>query len=183
MADWPTQRSLPLTVHTLGMYGVGGATGRPVSTGMQLVSTAWGTANLAIYVPIWLPFRYPVWNLFVYNFATVAGNLDVGIYNEDGVKYVSSGSTAQAGASGLQFFSITGGIVLDPGQYFLAMSTNSTTATYACAVNGTAPHLRYLGLLQQTTAFALPATATFALMATLRVPLIGLTRVSGTPSF
>lgn len=181
MSDWPAQKSLPLTIHTASNYGVGGATGRPVTTGLQMASTAWGTANLAIYVPIWIPFRYPVRNLFVYNFATLGGNHDVGIYNKDGVKYLSSGSVAQAGASALQFMAVN--IILEPGQYFLAMSSNSTTATYAAAVNGTAPHLRYLGLLQQATAFPLPANATFALISTLRVPLIGLTRLSGTPSF
>jgi hypothetical protein len=182
VSDFPAQQVLPVTVWTSGRYGVGGSIVREVMAGSaQLTSTAWGTANLAIYSPIWLPFRYPARNFFVYNGATLGGNLDVGIYNQDGTLIWSAGSTAQAGTSALQFFAKD--ILLEPGCYFLALSSNSTTATYFCNGSGSATKNRELGVLQQTSAFALPATATFAAAAQARIPLIGFTWQSGTPTF
>jgi hypothetical protein len=173
--DFSQGGAVPVTVHT-------GST-RATSAGSNpFASNAWGTANLAIYCPIILPFRYPVRNLFVYNFATVNGNVDVGIYSEDFVRLTPSVATTQTGASALQFFAVD--ILLRPGQYYLAMSSSSTTGTYAIAPIGSATRQRYFGLLQQGTAYPLPAAATPAVKSTNAfIPGIGMTYLSGTPAF
>lgn len=173
---------LPVTVWTGGLTGslVGTRSTAGGTTG-GFVSTAWATANVAYYLPMWLPFRYPVRNLFVYNFATVNGNVDVGIYNSDLAKLTPAVTTAQAGASGLQFFAVD--VVLDPGQYYFAMSSSSTTATFGSAGLGSATRQRYFGVLQQATAHPLPVTATPAAVSTARFPLIGATYQTGTPNF
>jgi hypothetical protein len=179
--DFPNVGSLPVTVWTGGRYGPFVAQREVLVGASQYVSAAWGTANLACYQPIWLPMRYPVKNMFVYNFATVAGNVDIGIYNKEGARLASAGTTAMAGASTMQFFAAD--LILDPGQYYLAFVSSSTTATFACCNPGTATRARYLGLLGQATALPLPANATFAANTINRYPAVGITYLSGTPSF
>lgn len=179
--DFAGSLPVPVTIWTGGLYGLGVGT-RGVNAGSgSVVSNAWGTANLALYCPIYIPFRYPVRNLFVYNFATLGGNVDVRIYNKDYVALTASVATAQAGASALQFFAAD--ITLDPGQYYLGMSSSSTTATYGAVGSATATRWRYQGITQEATAHPLPNTATPALLATARLPAIGMTFLSGTPAF
>lgn len=180
--DFAATMPVPVTVSTVGLYSQGVGVRAVAGGSSGVVSTAWGTANLAIYTPIYIPFRYPVRNLFVFNFATVNGNVDVRIYNKDYVAVTPSVNTAQAGATALQFFAVD--VVLDPGQYYLGISSSSTTATVGTHGSVTATRARYLGLTQQATANPLPATATPAAMATLaKIPCIGMTFLSGTPAF
>jgi len=72
-----------------------------------------------------------------WNYATVAGNITVGIYAvasvdtvDTGSLIVQSASTAMAGASQLQTISFTA-TTLAPGQYFTAVEYSDTTATFA----------------------------------------------------
>jgi len=183
VGDFTQGASLPVTVWTGSLCGTSNSSAARVTAGGDtFVSTAWGTANKAYYIPVNLPWRYPVQNFFVYNNATVAGSVDVGIYNaQDMTQLWHSGATAMSGASALQFFAKD--IILDPGPYYLAMSSTSTTATYACYTTLTATRQRYLGGLKQTSANPLPATMTPAAIDTARVPLIGFTYLPGTPYF
>lgn len=177
MSDFPDQAALPLTVWTGDpRHGLAVGNRAMAAGGAQFVSNAWGTANLAIFTPIFLPYRYPVRNLFVYNFATVAGNVDIGLYTDDLTKIVSSGSVAMAGASTMQFFAVN--VVLDPGCYYIGFTSSSTTATFGAAAIGTATRERYMGLLQQATALPLPATITPAAVAQARIPQVGFTWLS-----
>lgn len=181
MTDFTGSSALPVTVWTGGKYSLGIGTRGPAAGSAGFASVAWGTVNLAILTPIWIPFRYPIRNLFWYNFATVAGNVDCGIYSSELARLVSSGSVAQAGASTIQFSAVD--LVLEPGQYYVALASSSATATFAASALGTATRERYFGLLQQTTALPLPASITPALVANARVPAVGFTHLTGTPSF
>jgi hypothetical protein len=136
-----------------------------------------------MYVPFFIPFRYPVRNLFVYNFATVNGNHDVGIYNDEFKLLTSTGAVAQAGTSTIQFHAKD--IILEPGQYYFALSSSSTTATYATMQSGTITRHRYLGIMQQLTAHPLPASATPTALSAgnVKVTAMGFTFMTGTPSF
>lgn len=126
-------------------------------------STAWTTANRAIYIPFYIEAPVTAFQMAVSNGATVAGNLDLGIYDVLGNKIVTKGTTVQTGASVMQALDITD-TVLAPGTYFMAMSTDSTTATYigSPVISGTGELFRAFGVQEQLTAFPLPATATFA---------------------
>lgn len=181
MADWPADIAVPVTISTASKY-VALSAQELGTVSMSFGSNAWGTANLALFVPIAIPFRYPVRKIFAYNMATVNGNLDVGIYSEDLVKVYSTGSTAQAGTSAPQFLPAAGTVdlVLDPGLYYFALVSSSTTATFAQATfGGVANRYRYAGNFEQLSALPLPATATPAAAATvLRVPLIGITSLA-----
>lgn len=117
-------------------------------------------ANQAVFFPIGIPFWFNLRLFFWRNGATVAGNVDVGLYSIGGTKIASTGSTAMSGASTSQSAAPSGGVlIIPPGAYYLAFVTNSATATFPKA-NGPSMH-GGAGVASQTTAFPLPATAAF----------------------
>jgi hypothetical protein len=178
MSDFPNIASLPVTVWTGSKFSMGAGTRAPLAGTGQYATAAWTTANLAMYVPFWLPFRYPIRNLFVFNFATVNGTHDLGIYDRNFALITSTGSVTQAGTSTIQFHAKD--IILDPGQYYFALSSSSTTATYATMQSGTTTRHRYLGILQQTSAHPLPASATPASISAgnVKITAMGFTHLS-----
>ncbi len=137
------------------------------------VSTAWGTNNLAVYIPFEVYEPITVVKMSINNGSVVAGNADVGIYDFALNRRVSSGSVAQAGASAIQTFDITD-TLLQAGMYYMALALSNTTATVAGWVSVTVPEGRMLGLAQQATAFPLPNPAVFAAYAQAFVPLISM---------
>ena len=139
--------------------------------GSTLVSQAWATANLALFVPFGISGRRTYVRAAVANAATINGNFDIGVYNLTGNRLFSTGTTAHAGASAMQ--KITINWTLDPGLYYLAMSCSSATATFiGDPPNSTAT--RSAGMKQMASAFVLPATATLAANSTSRMPLFGI---------
>jgi hypothetical protein len=135
-------------------------------------SRTWGVANSAVYIPFINPATAVIKKLFHGNAAVVSGNIDVGIYDEDGNRLVSAGSTAQAGTSTIQAFDVTD-ITIPPGRYYIAVAFDNTTGTsQSWLMQTTMPGW---GLAYQTAAFPLPATATFAaLAASAIIPTAGL---------
>jgi hypothetical protein len=153
-----------ITMSKVGMY-------HWHANGVFTASTAWGTANLALYVPVFLGYPATVYKMGVTNGATLGGNLQLGIYNERGEQLAVTASTAQAGISSLQTIDITD-TILTPGTYYLAMATNSTTATYTCA-GTTLLRQEVTGVQEQTTAFTLPSPITLGTKSTrLFVPIV-----------
>lgn len=136
-------------------------------------SGAWPSSNLAIYIPFQLKTSIQVYKLFTVNGATAANNFDIGIYSSDGAKIVSTGSTAESGTSALQVVSITT-TTIGPGNFYLAMAVNGTSGTYLRNNSTTVNKLQMSGIYQQASAFALPATATFATPTQTYIPLFGL---------
>lgn len=122
-------------------------------------SAAWASANRAVYMPFTLSTSYLVQRLWWANGSAVAGNVDCGIYTSDGVRLVSTGSTAQAGTSVVQSVSITP-LLLTPGRYYMGLAASSTSATFLSDTVFLVPGL--VGLAQEASALPLPAQATFA---------------------
>jgi hypothetical protein len=183
MGDFPAGGSLPITVWTFGRYsmlignrGMQGASG-------QLASTAWGTANLGIFVPFELPMAYPVGNLFWMNGGVSSGNIDVGIYTDELTRVCSTGTVAQGTIAVMQFAPPTADVVLTPGNYYIGCALSSTTGTIFCQTTGTAGHGREMGVFQMASAFNLPVTATITANAQARIPALGFTFKTGTPTF
>lgn len=174
---WPQSRFEPLvtispfSMESLGPYLAAGQTGANVN---GTTSQVWPSANLALFIPFYVSRRTTITQIFCLNGATVAGNLDVGIYTQDGTRIVSSGSTAQAGANAIQALSITA-TQLSAGVYYMAMSMSSATATIfrTTLFNNTAT--RSIGVAQMASALPLPATATFASATFGTIPLFALT--------
>lgn len=139
------------------------------------VSNTWPTANRAYYIPIAIRYPITITSLWSANGAAVSGNFDIGLYAFDGRKIVSTGSTAQAGTGTIQNVSIAA-TTIGAGQYYIAMAMDNTTGR-VFSVNPTFTSLGAIsGLLQQNTAFVLPASATFATTvgSNAYIPLAGL---------
>jgi hypothetical protein len=145
--------------------------GRALASGTVSVLTL--NQNQVYYIPIVVRSRIVVRKLFVANATSVAGNVDVGLFDQAGTKVVSSGSTAQSGADAEQYFDVTDTVV-GRGLYYLAVVANGVSSQVAAHAIS-APFLAATGVLAQTGTFPLPATATFALIhATGALPIIGL---------
>ena len=144
---------------------------------ITLASATWTSANVAIYVPFSISSPRLIRKLFWQNGTAVSGNVDCGIYDSAGTKIVSTGSTAQSGTSAIQSVDITD-TMLGPGQYFLALAMDNTTATtIRASINSV--RVKMYGIFQQATAFPLPATATFATNTGGYLPFFGATTILG----
>ena len=144
----------------------------PGAWGAGTASAVYPAANLAIYAPFRIAAPIVVTDLWCVNGATASGNVDIGIYDGAGNKIVSAGSTAQSGTSTIQTFNITD-TLLGGGLFYLAIALDNTTGTFL-RFAPSAPVGRIIGLAQQASAFALPATATFATFAQTYLPNMGL---------
>lgn len=125
-----------------------------------------GTLSPAVdrcwFWPFVLPAPVLALKLFIYNGATLAGNIDLGIYTSDFARLVSAGTTAQANTNALQEVD-TADTYLDRGQYYFAMAQSSATATFFQTlwhVGANSEMNKMIGTLTQQTTFPLPAVAT-----------------------
>jgi hypothetical protein len=123
-------------------------------------SAAWPSANLAFYWPFVLSSGVTVYQLAWMVGGTQNGNIDIGIYTKEGARILSIGSTAMGAINVLQVIDIAD-TPLGPGEYHLAGACDSATGTVQRVAPGFAT-ARMTGILQQASAFPLPATATFA---------------------
>jgi hypothetical protein len=133
------------------------------------ISTAWPSANLAIFVPMRVAVPVTVYKLAIGAGATAAGNFDVGIYDRFGNKLVSSGATAKAG-SVEQIIDVTD-TRIGPGLYYLALAADGTN-NYICRTASNLQFTKAYGVLNMSTAYVLPATATFAAATSAVIPMI-----------
>lgn len=140
-------------------------------------STLW-VANQAVYMPVSIPWQYPVARVFWVNGSAASSNADFGIYTPGGLKIYSTGSTAQSGASVPQYVTPGTPFLLDAGTYIFAWACNGTT-NRAFAWAPTAATGAASGCMTQASAFALPSTATFATYGSCPgVVLCGVTRTA-----
>lgn len=134
-------------------------------------SLAYPASNDAIFVPVTVKQTVLIKRLYSLNGTSANNNIDVGIYTKGGTRVVSSGSTAQSGTNAPQFYDVTD-LTLSPGLYYLAVAMDGTSGTLFRLAPGL--HiLQLLGVAKQATAFALPATATFATPTANYLPVIG----------
>lgn len=156
-------------------YEAMGAAGRDVTTVNIPASKVWPTTNTAYIYPFRLEQATTFVGMFVENGSAVSGNFDIGYYDENYARQWSSGSTAQAGTSTCQVVSNT--LSVGPGLYYAALNFDNTTATVATKDAAVAATLASYGWAQQAVgALALPSTFTPALMASVGMPMFGLTQ-------
>lgn len=166
--------NLPLHVHVYTRWSGAWAARAVLALGAG-AGAGWPAANLAIYVPLQLPFWYPVKRVFWVNGSTITGNYDLGIYSKGGNRMASTGSTAMTPASDLQYANLD--ILLSPGAYYIALLNDGTTNRAFGGTAITANAGRIGGLKEQAVGAAtLPATATFANYTRTLIPFFGLTR-------
>jgi hypothetical protein len=174
--------NIPGTGGSSGTTGFGSfnsvATGDPLVMaglpGLQMIGNAaiaWPTANLAICQPFSLPAAVTVLHMAWFNGGAASGNIDAGIYNEDGTKVVTTGSTVMAGLNVVQFASVAS-TPLAAGSYFLVLCVDNTTAQLTRTQGGAGIH-QVTGMQQASAAVPLGATLTFANPANNYLPYIG----------
>lgn len=130
------------------------------------------TANRAIYVPQLWDFPFIINKFMWWNGSTVAGNVDVGLYDESLTRLTSTGSVARSGASSIQEADVTD-LYVSPGRYYLAYAHDSATATTLVTTWGFDIG-RVYGHLDQASAFPLPASGTGVTFADTSVPVFGI---------
>ncbi len=169
MPDYPSTlvAPQPTTLSTVGATTYLGEYCVMTNTGQA--NAIWPVANKALFVPVWVEQPCTAYQMGCV-VAVQSGNMDVGIYSVGGARLVSIGTTA-VGAVGFQAFNITD-TVLMPGIYFLAMAVNNITASFRRIATTHLMISQALGVQEMTTAFVLPATATFANPAANYVPLL-----------
>lgn len=173
--NFPELKYPHLSIHPYSRESLGSAiAGISGLTWHGNLSAAWPLANLAIFIPFLIFSKITVLKMYWINgSAPVSGNVDVGIYDHNGKRRVSSGSTAKSGgANALQVVDIAD-TNLEPGFFYLAMACDSTNNIERWTVVN-AEACRSLGILQQQTAFPLPDPAVFAAMAQNYIPVVGL---------
>lgn len=122
---------------------------------------------------------FPVTYFWWVNGGTVNGNVDVGVYDVDGNKIASAGSTAQSGAGSVQRVPPAPSLILGPGKYQMAIATTGT-GTFAGQIN-TSVSSRAAGWRKHSVASGagVPLPATLSPIATDRGenPWFGITRL------
>lgn len=135
-------------------------------------AVAWPGSNIAVYVPFRLVTPITFSNMFIQN-GVPSGNVCLGVYDQNGARLVTTGSTAGSGSSANQIIAVTT-TTLTAGLYYLAAAMDNGTATVSATTFTTATLISLHGIANQATAFVLPTTATFATPANY-VPLFGIT--------
>jgi hypothetical protein len=154
------------------LWDAGAVNGSPFDTPFTsgVISTV---ANTAIFIPFHLPFPYPVKRLFWVNGTAVSGNVDIGLYSGEGKRLYSAGSTAQAGTSATQFVTPSPAFILPSDVYYMGFVADNTTGQCFRRSNLTGLSAGLSGgMLQQASAFPLPADLSSAIVHTSAVTYI-----------
>lgn len=180
MADFPRNLGVPTHINPWLRWSIGTLAGRLSSIASPGGGLTW-SANVAIYVPFLLDWPYDVRRMFWANGNSTGGNSDVGLYTLGGARLYSSGSVANSGSGAAQYVTPAADLLLQPGMpYFMAFAHDSSTGSQLSGGSGTTMTTswgRACGLYQQSSAFPLPLTATFAAYAAVGIPLIGFTNL------
>lgn len=175
MADFGSQSPsvgeyLPPVLCNTSRYFLGKHLQSVLAAGSSWVpSTVAPTANQAYLYPFALPKEATVTKLSIANGAAPSGNVDMGIYDENFSKLVSSGAVARSGANVYQDLDITD-TLLAAGRYYLAFSVSTAVVVgYWQGLPGasTAGHAtRGVGIVEMAAAHPLPSVITPAVPTT-----------------
>jgi len=131
----------------------------------------WGTANLALYIPVNIPGTITVNRLWWFNGNAVAGGTDVGIYDINGNRLVSATGTTNSGVSTPQTVTPASIITLQPGTYYIALACDNTTQKFVGLQTSQTSYIGpAVGLGYQSSAYPLPATATISSITGTAIP-------------
>lgn len=123
--DGLVSRPLPLHITSVGRFNTLTNIAGMTAEG-NFASATWPANNRAIYIPIFMPARFTVARFFVANGTAVSGTFDIGLFNYEGEKLISTGSTAQAGTSVVQYVGVTDQS-FPAGNYFLGIVLSTTS--------------------------------------------------------
>lgn len=154
--DYENRGDFMIGVHSREGLGTEHVT---MQTGTDAGPTAYGVANMAIYVPIRIARDFTVESAWV-AMGTASGNIQFGLYSEAGTRLANTASTAASGT----FQTIALAYTLPgPARYYMAFWCSNTTATFYRSGINTGQILAGFGVAQETgLASGLGTTATFA---------------------
>lgn len=135
-------------------------------------NAVWPAANRALYVPVRVPFPCTVLKLG-WSHGASSGNGDIGLYETGWTRLTSTGSQAPSGSNVDQWYDVTD-VTIARGIYYLSMSTDTGATATWWSFSPAATLCQALGILQQASAFPLPATATPVACASAYVPAISM---------
>lgn len=178
--DFPGEFLEPcVTIHPWSLESVGGILQSSNGTPLNSVASAiYPVANKALFFPFFLGKTITAVTFLWFNGSAVSGNIDVGIYTEDGTRLYALGSTVQAGTNVVQSIPLTGsGLTFGPGLFYLAIvMDNITGRLFRGQSNATLTQvMSELGAAEMDGAFALPAMATLVSLTVDYIPVFGLT--------
>lgn len=139
-------------------------------------TTVFGTANRAILVPFRVDESTILTKVAWLNGLTVAGNLDVGIYDTAFARQGSLGSTAQAGASSIQRADLVD-ITLSAGRWYMAIAGDNVSSTFMASTFNDGSHAMLTGIIYAEASFPLPANVTITQSSLTNIPMFGFTLV------
>lgn len=148
--------------------------GPPVSGG-NIGGSQSANLTTAYFYPVRLSQARTYTTAWWVNGATVAGNIDVGIYTRSGTtltRVAASTAQAQAGVSVMQIATTFPTTTIGPGLYYLAYSSSTSTGTF-WTLSLNVQVQRQLGAFQTAASNPLPATATAAIVSSVKIPLFG----------
>jgi len=162
---------MPLHVLNVGRFGLT----IPMYAQNNLGGKTWPTANRALYWPVHIPSPFLAARAFHCQAGNNTGNVDIGIYDINGNRLVSTGSTARGSTNVAQYIDITD-TWLSPGDYYWAM-VGSSTSGQTNGVSASAPLLRADGCLKEDLgATTLPSSMNPATFADADVIFMGFTQ-------
>lgn len=177
MTDWPGRFFHKPVISSISLEAAGGIAIANYSPNVP-ASTVHPATNRAIFVPFSITGRYPVTKVWWTNGATISGNVDVGVYSDDGALILHAGTTAQATANVIQSVTLATAVVLNPASYYMALEASSATATFFAGVT-VARALTLVGLAQQAVgSMPLPNSFTLAAPASAYLPIFGIANAS-----
>lgn len=145
--------------------------------GLVVATSAWPTANRALWTSLHLPSTVRLNSVSVWCGATGSGTFDLGIYDSLGTTRMASLGSTSLVATSINTWTLATPILLEAGvRYYLGMSCSTVSATIR-RMAPTALSLRAAGAFQQATAHPLPAPSTPAQATSAYTPVFALTFV------
>ena len=174
MADWsvPTLSSIAvMPAHISSFDNNGRAPVVDLANSAGIGGNAvWPAANRAIFQPFLVNSTVTAYQMG-FLVAVQSGNYDIGIYDYNQARLVSTGSTGVP-AAGPAVANIAD-TVLTPGHYFMALCIDNTTASVLRINNGSLGTLSASGIQDQDIgAVTLPNPATFSAPGSVYTPLV-----------
>ena len=168
MASWPEGIvANPMFISTFsGLALYDGASSVAVS------SAGWPTNNMALFMPFRVQHPFTARLMWTIIGTSINGSIDLGIYDYRGTRLVSSGIGTPTAINSVYRVDLTD-TVLNPGRYYMAISTGLAGAFQRSALN--VQSLRAMGMVQQNSAHPLPATAVFVKLVSAFIPTVGIT--------
>lgn len=165
MSDWPQAPIL----QSAGYFSTATALSPGVGIG---ASVAWPLTNKAFFIPFRVTVATVACKMVFGSGTTAGGNVDMGIYDPQGNRLVSTGAQARS-ASSESVVDITD-TPLAPGLYYMAMSHDGTANVIANVPTGTSPvplaKTKLFGVMMMASAYVLPDPVTYAAVDTAYIP-------------